>query len=367
MTDGATSAAIEAGDMPVGLDVLDSRGRRALGLAAQAGTFLLSLIATFLGLTAVTFSIGRFIPVDPVLAIVGDRAPRELYDRVRLEIGLDRPIPEQYWIYLKKVLSGDFGHSVMTSNPVLADIAHFFPATLELATIATIIGVAIGIPAGVAAGAMKGRWPDHVVRFVGLFGYSMPIFWLGLVGLFIFYGKLHWVAGPGRLDIAYDDILDSRTGLILVDAALAGEWEIFRNAFAHLVLPASLLGYISLAYIARMTRSFMIDQLSQEYIVAARVKGCSFWRVVWRHAFPNIMVPLITVIGLSYASLLEGAVLTETVFAWPGLGLYITQSLFNADMNAVLGGTLAVGAVFIAINATCDFLYRIADPRLRAP
>jgi peptide/nickel transport system permease protein len=327
--------------------------------------FLASLIATFLGLTAVTFCIGRFIPVDPVLAIVGDHASRETYDRVRLEIGLDHSVPVQYFLYLGRVLRGDFGHSVMTSNTVVSDIVHFFPATLELATIATILGVAIGVPAGVAAGALKGRWPDHVVRFLGLFGYSMPVFWLGLVGLWLFYAKLGWVAGPGRIDVAYDDIVDPVTGVLLIDSAWAGEWDVFKNALAHIELPAALLGYISLAYIARMTRSFMIDALSQEYIVAARTKGCTFWQAVWRHAFPNILVSLITVIGLSYASLLEGAVLTETVFAWPGLGLYITRSLFNADMNAVLGGTLVVGAVFIGINAACDFLYKIADPRLR--
>ena len=327
--------------------------------------FIGSLIATFLGLTAVTFVIGRFIPVDPVLAIVGDHASKQTYDRVRLEIGLDHSIPMQYLLYLSRVLHGDFGHSVMTSNLVISDIIHFFPATLELATIATVIGVLVGVPAGVAAGALKGRWPDHVVRFLGLFGYSMPVFWLGLVGLWLFYAKLGWVAGPGRLDVAYDDIVEPRTGVLLIDAAWAGEWDVFDNALSHIVLPAALLGYISLAYIARMTRSFMIDALSQEYIVAARTKGCTFWQAVWSHAFPNILVALITVIGLSYASLLEGAVLTETVFAWPGLGLYITRSLFNADMSAVLGGTLVVGAVFIGVNAICDFLYKVADPRLR--
>jgi peptide/nickel transport system permease protein len=215
------------------------------------------------------------------------------------------------------------------------------------------------------AGARKGRWPDHLVRVIGLFGYSMPIFWLGLIGLFLFYGKLGWVGGPGRLDVGYDDIVTTRTGIILIDSAIEGEWDIFRNAAGHLVLPAGILGYYSLAYIARMTRSFMIEQLSQEYVTAARIKGRSYQGAVWGHAFPNIMVPLITVIGLSYASLLEGAVLTETVFAWPGLGNYITRSLFNADMNAVLGGTLVVGAVFIGVNLFCDFLYRIFDPRLR--
>ena len=341
----------------------------AAGITAAArrvGTFAGSLLLTFLGLTAITFVIGRFIPVDPVLALVGDKASKEVYDKTYIAMGLDRSIPEQYLIYLRKIVSGDFGTSVMTSHPVLADLVQYFPATFELATIATIIGVLVGVPAGVLAGAEKGRWPDHFIRIVGLFGYSVPVFWLGLVGLFVFYGKLGWVGGTGRLDVAYDDIVTTRTGILLIDSALDGEWEVFRNAFSHLILPACILGYFSLAYIARMTRSFMIDQLSQEYVVAARIKGRSFWGAVWHHAFPNIMVPLITVIGLSYASLLEGAVLTETVFAWPGLGLYITHSLFNADMNAVLGGTLVVGAVFIGVNLFCDLLYKVFDPRLRS-
>ena len=337
----------------------------ALAVVWRLGSFLGSLALTFLGLTAVTFVIGRFMAVDPVLAVVGDRASREVYEKARIAMGLDRSVLEQYFLYLKKLLSGDFGNSLMTSHSVLTDLLHFFPATLELATIATFLGVVIGVPVGVAAAAQKGRWPDHLVRIIGLFGYSIPVFWLGLVGLLVFYGKLEWVGGPGRIDVGYDDIVTARTGIILIDSAIEGEWEIFRNAFGHIILPASILGYYSLAYIARMTRSFMIEQLNQEYITAARIKGRSYWGAVWGHAFPNIMVPLITVIGLSYASLLEGAVLTETVFAWPGLGNYITRSLFNADMNAVLGGTLVVGAVFIGVNLFCDFLYKIFDPRLR--
>ena len=332
----------------------------------RLASFLASLALTFLGLTTVTFVIGRFMAVDPVLAVVGDHATQEVYNRTRLALGLDRSILEQFLVYLKKLLSGDFGQSIMTSHPVLTDLLHFFPATFELATIATVLGVVIGVPVGVAAGAKKGRWPDHLVRIIGLFGYSMPVFWLGLVGLFVFYGKLDWVAGPGRLDVGYDDMVTSRTGIILIDSAVEGEWDIFWNAISHIILPASILGYYSVAYIARMTRSFMIEQLNQEYVTAARIKGRSFWGAVWRHAFPNIMVSLITVIGLSYASLLEGAVLTETVFAWPGLGLYITRSLFNADMNAVLGGTLLVGVVFIGVNMLCDLLYKVFDPRLQA-
>lgn len=339
----------------------------AIGIAAmRAGSFAVSLFLTFLGLTGVTFLISRLTRIDPVLSIVGDKASQEVYDRTFIALGLDQPLIVQYGAYLKKLLTGDFGVSVLTSQPVLTDLLHVFPATFELSTLATLIGVLIGVPAGVWAAARKGLWPDQVVRVVCLFGYSIPVFWLGLVGLFVFYGKLGWVAGTGRLDIAFEDIVTTRTGVLLIDAAVEGEWDIFWNAFSHLILPAGILAYFSLAYIARMTRSFMIDQLSQEYVTAARVKGRSYWGAVWRHAFPNIMVPLITVIGLSYASLLEGAVLTETVFAWPGLGQYITRALFNSDLNAVLGGTVLVGTIFIGVNLFCDFLYKVFDPRLRA-
>jgi peptide/nickel transport system permease protein len=340
--------------------------QNVVGLAVKrAASFVFSLILTFLGLTAITFFISRMTKIDPVLAIVGDKASKEVYEKTYIALGLDKPFIFQYGAYLKKLLSGDFGVSVLTSQPVLSDLIHVFPATFELATVATIIGVLIGVPAGVLAAARNGRWPDHVVRVLGLFGYSIPVFWLGLVGLLVFYGKLGWVSGTGRLDIGYDDMVTTRTGVLLIDAAIDGEWDIFSNAFSHLILPAGILAYFSLAYIARMTRSFMIDQLGQEYVTAARIKGRSFWGAVWVHAFPNVMVPLITVIGLSYASLLEGAVLTETVFAWPGLGQYITRALFNSDMNAVLGGTVLVGTVFIGVNLFCDFLYKVFDPRLR--
>ena len=341
-------------------------GRRVATIAQRIISFLATLAVTFVGLTAVTFFISRLTKIDPVLSVVGDKATKAAYDLAYHALGLDQPLVVQYLIYLKRLLSGDFGMSVLTSQPVLSDLLRVFPATLELSTVAIIIGVAVGVPAGVVAAARKGRWQDHVIRVVGLFGYSVPVFWLGLIGLFILYGQLGWVAGTGRLDVFYDGEVTPRTGLMLVDAALDGNWEIFSNAFSHLILPAGILGYFSLAYIARMTRSFMIDQLGQEYVTAARIKGNSFWRTVWRHAFPNIMVPLITVIGLSYASLLEGAVLTETVFAWPGLGLYITHALFNSDMNAVLGGTVLVGSVFITINLVCDLLYKLFDPRLRS-
>jgi len=324
-----------------------------------------SVALTFLGLLLVTFLIGRVVPIDPVLAAVGDRAPAAVYERVKQELGLDLPLWQQFWIYLKKVLAADFGRSVLTSNPVLVDIRRFFPATLELATVATIIGVVLGIPMGVVAAVARGRLADLVVRVVSLLGYSVPVFWLGLMGLLLFYGKLGWVAGPGRIDVAFEDIVTPITGVIMVDSALAGEREVFWNAFSHVILPASILGYLSLAYLARMTRSFMLAELGQEYVTTARIKGLAERRVVWRHALGNVMVPLITVVALAYANLLEGSVLTETVFAWPGLGQYITSSLLSADMNAVLGGTIVVGTIFIGLNLLSDLLYRLVDPRAR--
>jgi peptide/nickel transport system permease protein len=330
-------------------------------VARTVGTVAL----TFLGLLLVTFLIGRVVPIDPVLTAVGDRAPAEVYERVKRELGLDLPLWQQFWIYLRQVLAGNFGRSVLTSNPVLDDIRRVFPATLELATVATLIGVTLGIPMGVVAAVGRGRLVDQVIRVVSLVGYSVPVFWLGLMGLLLFYARLGWVAGPGRLDVAYDDLIPTVTGVILLDSAWAGEWEVFGNALSHVMLPASILGYFSLAYVARMTRSFMLAELGQEYVTTARIKGLSERRVVWRHALGNVMVPLITVIALAYANLLEGSVLTETVFAWPGLGQYITSSLLNADMNAVLGGTIVVGTVFIGLNLLSDLLYRLVDPRAR--
>jgi peptide/nickel transport system permease protein len=324
-----------------------------------------TLALTFLGLLLVTFVIGRVVPIDPVLAAVGERASPAVYEQMRIELGLHLPLWQQFLIYVGNVLQGDLGESVLTANPVLEDIRRVFPATLELATVASLLGIVFGVPMGVAAAVYQGRMPDHVIRVLGLIGYSVPVFWLGLVGLLVFYATLDWVAGPGRLDVYYEDLVDPVTGVILLDAALAGEWDVFKNALDHIILPASILGYFSLAYIARMTRSFMIEQLRQEYITTARIKGLSETRVIWRHALGNTAVPLVTVIALSYANLLEGSVLTETVFAWPGLGLYITNSLLNADMNAVLGGTIVVGCVFIGLNLLSDLLYRALDPRAR--
>jgi peptide/nickel transport system permease protein len=332
--------------------------KRCLGLIA-------SVAVTLLGLLLVTFLIGRVVPIDPLLAIVGERASDSAFAQMREKLGLDLPLWRQFLRYLAAVAQGDLGQSILTSRPVLEDVLRVFPATLELATVAVVLGAALGVPAGVLAATHRGSLPDHAIRLLGLVGHSVPIFWLGLMGLLLFYAKLDWVPGPGRVDVFYEGLVEARTGILTLDALLAGETDVFWNALHHLALPSVILGLYSVAYIARMTRSFMLDQLRQEYITTARVKGLSEARVVWRHALGNIAVPLITVIALSYATLLEGSVLTETVFAWPGLGLYITNSLLSADMNAVLGGTLVVGSVFIGLNLLSDLLYRLLDPRAR--
>jgi peptide/nickel transport system permease protein len=341
-------------------------GARGVAIASSIGRFLVIAITTYLGLLAVTFFIGRVIPIDPVLAVLGDRAPAAVVERTRREMGLDLPLIQQFYIYLKNALNGNFGNSVLTTNPVMTDIRRAFPATIELATLGTLIGSVLGVPLGVLAAVRRGSLIDQIVRIIGLVGYSVPIFWLGLLALVLFYAKLQWVAFPGRLDVVFAYTFAPITGFYLLDSALQGQWDVFRDAFRHIILPASLLGYFSLAYISRMTRSFMLNELAQEYIVAARAKGLSENRVIWGHALRNAAVPMVTVIALSYAGLLEGSVLTETVFSWPGIGLYITNSLQNADMNAVLGGTIIIGSVFIGINLLSDLLYRLLDPRTKA-
>ncbi len=342
---------------------------RIVGLLRQSGGLVLTLAITLLGLMLVTFVIARVVPIDPVLTVVGERATTAQYDAARAAMGLDDPLWQQFAIYVWNTLHGDLGSSLRTKLPVLGEIARYLPATLELATLATIIGVLVGVPAGVLAATRPGTWADQIVRVVGLVGYSVPIFWLGLIGLLVFYGKLGWVGGPGRLDANYSMMLEfditQYTGMILIDTALNGRWDMFVNALSHIALPAILLGYTSLAYISRMTRSFMMNELGQEYITTARVKGMPERRVIWVHAMRNVLVPLITVIALSYAYLLEGSVLTETIFAWPGLGRYITDALFANDMPAVIGGTVVVGTLFVTLNLVSDVLYRLVDPRAR--
>ena len=334
------------------------------GLKSLAAT-VASIPITLFGLVLITFLIGRVVPIDPVLAVVGDRAPQDVVERTRKEMGLDRPLPEQFVRYTSQLAQGDLGRSVMTSNRVATDIARFFPATLELATVALLLAAFVGVPLGVYAAVRQGSWVDQVIRVVCLSGHSIPVFVLALLSLLLFYATLGWAPGPGRQDVMFQDMVPQVTGLLLVDAVIAQDWDSLRDAAAHLALPALVLGAFNMAYIARMTRAFMLESLKGEYIITARAKGLSASSVIWRHGFGNILVRLVTVIALTYAGLLEGAVLTETIFSWPGLGQYLTGSLLNADMNAVLGATLVVGLTYVALNLFSDLMYRVLDPRVR--
>jgi len=319
---------------------------------------------TLLGLAMVTFVIGHTMPIDPVLAIVGENASAETIARVRLNLGLDRSLLEQFWIFFKHLAHGDLGLSVMTGQPVTADLLQYFPATLELASTAMFLAICVGVPLGVLAAARQGSYFDNAVRLISLVGQSLPIFVLALICLLIFYVKLGIAPGTGQQSVEFQGLVPVRTGMMVLDAALDGQWDAFRDALAHLVMPALLLAYASLSVIARMTRTFMLDALGGEYIIAARAKGLSSTRILWRHGFRNIAGRLVTVLALTYAGLLEGAVLTETVFSWPGLGLYLTRALLNADMNAVLGATLVVGVIYVSLNVLADIIQRLLDPRV---
>lgn len=334
-----------------------------LGWTALRGA--LTILVTLLGLLVLTFAIGRVMPVDPARLLVGEDASQAAYEQTVVRLGLDKPIHEQFLRYVGGLLQGDYGVSLRTGQPVVVDIARALPATIELATFAVLIGAGLGIPLGVLAAVKRNKAIDHIVRVFTLLGHSMPIFWIGMIGLIIFYAMLGWVSGGGRISDYYFGVVPEVTGFLLIDSLLAGEWEVFWDALNHIVLPASILGYASMAYITRMTRSFMLDQLNQEYVTTARVKGLSMPQAIWRHAFMNIRVQLVTIVALAYGSLLEGAVLIETVFSWPGFGQYMTNNMLIGDMNAVMTCVLIVGLVFVGLNLLSDILYRLFDPRTR--
>lgn len=324
-----------------------------------------SVIITLFGLMVITFMIGRVMPVDPVIAAVGDNAPEAVIQRVRAEMGLDQPLFVQFFNYISQVLHGDLGNSILTRNPVTTDIARYFPATLELATYALLISAAIGIPLGVWAAVRQGSWVDQTIRVICLAGHSVPVFVLALISLLVFYATLDIAPGPGRQDIIYEGMIPHVTGIMTIDTLLDGNWDAFVDAVKHLIQPVLILAYFSMAYITRMTRAFMLDALKGEYVITARAKGLSLSAVIWKHAFPTVAVQLVTVIALTYAGLLEGAVVTETVFSWPGLGQYLTVSLMNADMNPVVGATLLIGVIYVGLNLLADVLYKVLDPRVR--
>jgi peptide/nickel transport system permease protein len=325
---------------------------------------IVGIAAVMIGVSVITFAISHVVPADPAVAALGDHATDAQIAAFRAEYHLDRPLPEQYVTYVVGILHGDLGKSIRTRRAVADDLADSFPATLELSFAALAISLLVGIPAGIWSAIYRGRVPDVIVRVAALAGGSLPVFWLGLIVIGLFYYQLGWLPGGGRLD-TFVPPPPTRTGLYVVDSLLALDFDALRSSLIHLVLPSLTLGYFSTAVIARMTRSSMLEVLGQDYMRTARAKGLAERLIVVRHGLRNALIPTVTVIGLTFGSLLSGAVLTETIFSWPGLGQYLTGSLLNADMNAVLGATLVVGLTYVALNLFADLMYRVLDPRVR--
>ncbi len=325
---------------------------------------LVTLIITLAGIMVVTFFISLVVPMDPLASIAGPQAPPETVERLRTLYGFDQPIHIQFGRYVTRLFHGDLGTSFQTGRPVLEDILKYFPATIELATMALIISILVGIPLGVLSAVYRNSAIDHFCRILSLIGVSMPVFWLGLVLLLIFYFKLGWFPAPGRLDIMLLEP-DRVTGLLLIDSLIAWDLEVFYDALKHMALPALVLGLYGLAGIARIVRSSMLDALSQEYIKTARIKGLNEFLVLTRHALRNALVPAVTVIGLTYGGLLEGAVLTETIFSWPGLGRYLATAFLTLDLNAVVGGAMLAALTFCLVNLIVDLLYAFLNPKIR--
>ena len=325
---------------------------------------IVGIAAVMIGVSVITFAISHVIPADPVAAALGDHATDAQIAQFRAEYRLDRPLPEQYVIYATGILHGDLGKSIRTRRSVADDLADSFPATLELSFAALLISIVLGVPAGVWSAVSRGRLPDYVVRVLSLAGGSLPVFWLGLIVIGLFYYQLGWFPGGGRLD-TFVPPPPTRTGLYVLDSILAGDLEALRSSLLHLVLPALTLGYFSTAVIARMTRSSMLEVLGQDYMRTARAKGLREPVIVLRHALRNAMIPTVTIIGLTFGSLLSGAVLTETIFSWPGLGRYATASAVSLDFPAVLGVTLLAAIIYPLANLVVDVAYYWLDPRIQ--
>ena len=325
----------------------------------------LAVVALF-GVVLVTFLIAHSVPADPLATVLSDQATKDPSVRAAYmkRWGLDRPVPEQFLIYLANVLRGDLGESFTTRRPVLRDLGQFLPATMELAMGAFLVSIVGGAPLGIWAALRHRRLGDHAARVVSLIGAASPIFWTGLIALYVFYYLLEWAPGPGRLDthLSYPPY---RTGFLLMDSALAGQGEVFWSALTHLVLPALVLGWFSLGLIARTTRAALLEVLSADYVRTARAKGLGEALVIGVHALRNAMVPVLTVTGLAFASLLSGAVLTETVFAWPGIGRYAVTASTRLDYPAILGVTMFTAVAYLVVNLVVDVLYGLLDHRMR--
>lgn len=324
---------------------------------------LLGLLVVVLGVSVITFTVSHLIPGDPARLIAGEKATEEIVQNIRVQLGLDQPLHIQYFSYLKNLLSGDLGTSIRTTQPVLDDLAAFFPATLELAIVALLFASVVGIPLGVLSAVYKDKPLDHFVRLISVTGISTPAFWLGLGVILVFYGKLGMLPGGGRIGEGLAPQLNA-TGFYLIDTLLEGNFAGFISALKHIALPAFTLGFVHLGVVARQIRSSMLEQLQEDYIRTAKASGASKWSIIFKQALPNALIPSVTVIGLALGDLLYGAVLTETVFAWPGMGAYVVNSIQALDFPAVMGFAIVVSFAYVIVNLIVDLVYMLIDPRI---
>jgi len=322
------------------------------------------VVPTFLGITLLVFALIRLLPGDPVEALSGERGmTTERYERLIKEFGLDRPLPVQYADYLWKAVHGDLGFSTITHEPVFKEFITLFPATIELSICAMLLALVIGIPAGIFAAVKRNTVWDYSVMGASLTGFSMPIFWWGLLLILTFSVTLGWTPVSGRIAIRFD--IPPVTGFMLIDSLLSSDKGAFKSALSHLILPSIALGTIPLAVIARMTRSSMLEVLREDYVRTARAKGASSFRIVGIHALRNALIPVVTTIGLQVGTLLAGAILTETIFSWPGIGKWLVEAIHRRDYPAVQGGILLSATVIIGVNLIVDVLYGVINPRIR--
>jgi dipeptide transport system permease protein len=322
------------------------------------------VIPTFIGITLLTFVLIRLVPGDPIEARAGERGiSAERHAELVKAYGFDKPVIVQYGIYIGQVLRGDLGRSLVTQNPVTSEFAELFPATVELSVCAAIFALGLGLPAGMLAAVRRNSWLDQGVMGLSLTGYSMPIFWWGLLLIMLFSVELGWTPVSGRIDLLY--YVEPVTGFLLIDTLLSDQEGSFLSALQHLILPAIVLGTIPLAVIARMTRSAMLEILGEDYIRTARSKGLSSFRVIAVHALRNALIPIVTVIGLQVSVLFTGAILTETIFSWPGVGKWLIEAVYRRDYPVLQGGVLLMGVVVMVVNLLVDLTYGYINPRIR--
>ncbi len=337
-----------------------------MGLLAYLIRRVLITIPLLLLVTLFGFTLTYLIPADPLAMVLSERAMAnpQIVQAYRERWGLDKPPHERYLNYVSRLLQGDFGESIATQEPVGRDLMRYFPATMELAVAATLFAVVVGVPLGVIAATQRERWVDHLARFISLVGVCVPVFWLGLLMLALFYYRLQWLPGPGRVNPRLI-LPPTVTGFLTLDSLIAGNLEVLSSALQHLILPALVLGAYSMSLITRIVRSAMLEVLQQDYIRVARAKGLTERLVIMRHALRNAALPSITSIGLAFGNLMAGAVMTETVFAWPGIGRYAVDAATKLDFAPIMGVTLVVAGMYIVINFVVDVSYAIFNPRVR--